>query len=179
VILAGSTVNLLGVLALPGNKQLVEKKVQNLLLSPPFTDPENTAKLLRDWPAPITLAGEDLGQSLPFPSESIEKDFEWATNHPLLDAYRAAKPMPYDAPASAMAAVLYGVHPDEGYFKLSEPGVVRVTSTGKVEFASSGAGRHRQLLVNSEMREQVIRAYRQTVSTKPPEPRRGTRGQQQ
>ena len=135
-------------------------------------------KTLQDWPGLITLAGEDLGQSLPFPAESIEKDFEWATDHPLLDAYRAAKPMPYDASAPSMAAVFYAVHPDDKFFKVSEPGVIRVTSRGSVEFSSTLQGRHRQLLVNSEMRDQVILAYRQAVSTKPPEPRRGSRGQQ-
>jgi hypothetical protein len=178
VILAGGPANLLGVLALPGNRQLIQKKVRNLVLAPPFNDAEGTAKLIQDWPSPVTLAAEGLGEALPFPAESIEQDFQWATNHPLIDAYRAAKAMPYDAPAPAMAAVLYAVHPDDNYFKLSEPGVIRVSSGGGVGFASDPQGRHRQLLVNSEMREQVIRAYRQTTNTKPPEPRRGPRGQQ-
>jgi hypothetical protein len=178
VILAGPPVNLLGMIALPGNKQLIQKKVRNLVLAPPFNDPEGTSRLLQDWPGPATLAGNDLGQALPFPAEGIEQDFEWATNHPLVDAYRAAKAMPYDAFAPAMAAVLYAAHPEASYFKLSEPGIIRVTSSGSVEFVINPQGNHRQLLVNPETRDQVIRAYRQIVSTKPPEPRRGSRGQQ-
>jgi len=178
VILAGAPVNLLGVIALPGNKQLIQKKVRNLVLAPPFNDPEGISRLLQDLPGAATLAGDDLGQALPFPADSIDQDFEWATNHPLVDAYRAAKAMPYNASAPAMAAVLYAAHPDENYFKLSEPGTIRVTSSGSVEFASNPQGKHRQLLVNPEMRDQVIRVYRQIVSTKPPEPRRGSRGQQ-
>ena len=56
------------------------------------------------------------------PAASIEKDFAWSPAHPVVDAYRAFKPMPYDAPAPALAAVLYAVHPDDGYFTLSGPG---------------------------------------------------------
>src|SRR5207344_1382023 len=48
VVLAGPPVNLLGVLALPGNKQLIQKKVRNLVLAPPFNDAEGTARLLQD-----------------------------------------------------------------------------------------------------------------------------------
>ncbi len=58
------------------------------------------------------------------PGASIEKDFAWSPAHPVVDAYRAFKPMPYDAPASALAAVLHAVHPDDGYFTLSEPGTI-------------------------------------------------------
>ena len=58
------------------------------------------------------------------PGASIEKDFAWSPAHPVVDAYRAFKPMPYDASAPALAAVLYAVHPDDGYFKLSEPGTI-------------------------------------------------------
>ena len=48
------------------------------------------------------------------PGASIEKDFAWSPAHPVVDAYRAFKPMPYDAPASALAAMLYAVHPEDG-----------------------------------------------------------------
>ena len=33
-----------------------------------------------------------------FPAVSIERDFGWTTNHPVVDAYRAYMKMPYDRP---------------------------------------------------------------------------------
>jgi hypothetical protein len=154
MILAGPPVNLLGMLALPGSKQLIQKKVRMLVVAAPFKDADGMKKLLADWPSPVVSAGEDLGKSLAFPGECIEKDFTWATNHPLVDAYRAAKTMPYDAPATAMAAVLYATRPEDNFFKLSETG-------GK------------QLVANPETIARVTQVYREGVSTKPSESRRG------
>src|SRR5215831_5981810 len=98
VVLSGPPVNLLGLLALPGGKELIQKKVRSLVLVGPCEDAEGTMKLFTEWPGSVIFVGEDLGQSLRFPGECIEKDFGWATNHPLVDAYRAAKTMPYDTP---------------------------------------------------------------------------------
>ena len=154
VILAGPPVNLLGLLALPESKQLIQKKVRTLVVAAPFKDAEGMKKLFAEWPGRVVSAGEDLGRSLRFPGECIEKDFAWATNHPLVDAYRAARTMPYDAPATAMAAVLYATHPEDNFFRLSETG-------GK------------QLSSNPETIARVTQAYREAVSTKPPESRRG------
>ena len=161
VVLAGPPVNLLGFLALPGSKQLIQKKVRTLILAEPLGNADDIARLLADWPGPSVLVKEDLGKALPFPAESIEKDFDWATNHPLVDAYREFKPMPYDARSTAMAAILHAAHPEENYFGLSEP-----------------QGKQRRLMANAEKKEQVLGAYRQAVSMKPPEPRRGIRGAQ-
>jgi hypothetical protein len=146
IVLAGPPVNLLGVLALPEGRDLINKKVRSLVIAAPAD-----AKLLAAWPGHRIVAEEELGQSLPFPGACIEEDFTWATNHPLVDAYRAAKTMPYDTPANAMAAVLYAAYPEEHYFKISETGT---------------------LIVDSTQKDRIIQAYRQAVSAKP-ELRRG------
>jgi hypothetical protein len=160
VVLSGPPVNLLGLLALPESKQLIQKKVRTLVIAAPTQDAEGMKKLFAEWPGSAIVAGEDLGQSLKFPGECIEKDFGWATNHPLVDAYRGAKTMPYDAPATAMAAVLYASHPENNFFKLSEP----------------AQGKQRQLAANPEHMGRIIQTCREVVSAKP-EPRRGGRGQ--
>lgn len=161
VVLSGPPVNLLGLLALPESKQLIQKKVRTLVIAAPLQDAEGMKKLFAEWPGSVIVAGEDLGQSLRFPGECIEKDFGWATNHPLVDAYRAARTMPYDASASAMAAVLYAVHPEENFFRVSDAGA---------------QGTQRQLAANPEHMARVIQTYREVISAKP-EPRRGGRGQ--
>src|SRR6185436_10851851 len=83
-------------------------------------------KLFAEWPTPIVAVGSEVGQALPYPGASIQNDFGWSPLHPVVDAYKIFKPMPYDAPASALAAVLHAVHPDEGYFKVSDPGTITV-----------------------------------------------------
>jgi hypothetical protein len=153
VVLAGPPTNLLSLLALPEARNLILKKVRALVAAAPL-DP----KLLAAWPGPAVVVGEEVGQAVPFPGVSLEEDFAWTTNHPLIDAYRAAKPMPYDVGSAAMAAVLYAAHPEQNYFRVSEP-----------------KGNQKQLIVDDSQKDRIIQAYRQAVSMKPPE-RRGTRG---
>jgi hypothetical protein len=176
VVLSGPPTNLLGTLALPGNKQLIQRKVRTLILAGPYEDAASFAKLLADWPSPIVFVGDDL--ALRFPAEAIETDFKWAANHPLVDAYRAAGTMPYDATATAMAAALYAARPEEAHFKLSEPGVLTVLSNGSTQFRSNSSGRHRQLLLDAAQTDRVVQVLRSVVSSRPPEPRRGARGPQ-
>ena len=68
-------------------------------------------KLLAEWPTRIVMAGAELNDALPFPGSSLDTIAAWAPNHPVVDAYRAFKPMPYDAPSQALAAVLYDREP--------------------------------------------------------------------
>jgi hypothetical protein len=85
------------------------------------------------------------------------------------------KPMPYDAPASALAAVLYAVHPDAGHFKLSEPGTISVQDDGRTRFAPAANGKHRYLIVDPARKDQVISTYTALVS-QPPAQRAGRGG---
>jgi hypothetical protein len=57
--------------------------------------------------------------------------------------------MPYDAPSAAMAAMLYAVHPSDGYFTLS------------------GSGNIRSLLLDPAQKERIIRTYIELASAKP------------
>lgn len=147
VIVTGPPVNLLGLLALPEGKALVKKKVKMLVAASPLS-------VLAEWPTPVVFVGEDVGEEFKFPGESIDRDFGWTPNHPLVDAYRAAKTMPYDAPSTAIAAVLYAAHPGDGYFNVSGG----------------------QLRADAGQKDRIVQAYRQAVSAKPPEPKRGGRG---
>jgi hypothetical protein len=129
-------------------------------------------KLFAEWPTPIVAVGAEVGTACPYPGASIEKDFGWSPNHPVVDAYRAFKPMPYDAPASALAAVLYAVHPDDGYFTLSDPGVISVMDDGRTQFTPKADGQHRYLIVDPAQKEKIMGVYTAMVSA-PPAPRPG------
>jgi hypothetical protein len=172
VVLAGPPVNLLGLLAAPTSKALIQKKVRTLVIAAPFDDAAGTTRLLAEWPGNVVVADDSVGQAVQFPGDCIEKDFAWAPNHPLVDTYKAAKTMPYDAPASTMAAVLHAVQPQENHFKLSDPGILTVIAGGRTQFTANPQGKHRHLIVDEATKERVIQTYRQLVSAKPPE-RRG------
>ena len=113
-----------------------------------MSDVAAARKLFAEWPTPIVAVGSEVGDALPYPGASIEKDFAWSPAHPVVDAYRAFKPMPYDAPASALAAVLYAVHPEDGYFTLSDPGTITVQDDGRTRFTPAADGKHRYLIVD-------------------------------
>jgi mono/diheme cytochrome c family protein len=183
VVLAGNSANLLGLIALPDGKRWAGRKARVLVISAgrfdsPQPDPvlkndvAGFRKLLAGWPGSVVFAGAELGDALPFPAASIESDFAWAANHPVADAYRAYRPMPFDAATRAMAAVLYTAEPDQGYFRLSEPGTVNVLDDGRAQFTPSANGRHRYLILDPDQKQRVIQVYVETASAQPPAPQR-------
>ena len=124
-------------------------------------------KLFAEWPGPIVACGAEVGEKLQFPAASIEKDFGWAENHPIVDAYRAYKTMPYDAAAWETAAALYAVQPDTGYFQLSAPGRISVGEDGAVSFEEAADGNHRYLIFDESKRAAIIEAMTRLASTEP------------
>jgi hypothetical protein len=169
VVMTGPATNLAGMLALPGSKPLIAQKVKNLVIGAGpelMTDLPALQQLLADWPTEIAVAPPEIGDALPFPAAAIEKDFAWSTAHPVVDAYRAFRPMPYDAPAVAMAAALYAVRPQENYFKVSSPGALSVAG-GKLQLAAAGAGKHRMLEYDPSQKDKILQIYVETASTKP------------
>jgi len=125
-------------------------------------------KMFAEWPTPIIAVGSELGDALPYPATSIEKDFAWAVpSHPIVDAYKAFKPMPYDAPVPGMAAALYATYPDDGYFKLSEPGTITVLDDGRTRFTPGPGGKHRYLIADPAQKEKITALYTELVSAKP------------
>ena len=123
--------------------------------------------MFAEWPTPIVVAGSELGDALPYPGASIEKDFGWSEAHPLAAAYRAYRPMPYDAPAVAMAAALYAVRPQENYFKVSDPGTVSVADDGRISLTPASGGKHRMLIADAAQKDRIQQIYAETASTKP------------
>ncbi len=153
VVLSGPATDLAKLLDMYGVKDLIASKVRLLCLTETGLERDAPAAraVIARWPSPIVMVGRDLGESLPFPGESIERDFAYSTAHPVVDAYRAYKPMPYDAPSWAMAAMLYAVRPKEGYFQLSE----------------AQSGQPRRLIFDPAQKERIIKMYIEMASAKP------------
>jgi hypothetical protein len=193
VVATGPATNLARLLDLYGAKEIIERKVKFLSVvsgtypngQPQFNaqiDIAATKKLFSEWPTRIVATGNEIGASLLFPAACVEKDFAWSPAHPVVDAYRAYKAMPYDAQTAAMAAVLYAVRPQaapEGDFKLSEPGTISVLEDGRTKFTPSADGRHRYLVLDMAQKERVLKTYTEIASAKPVPKQRPRRPQAQ
>ena len=166
-------------------KDLVSRKVRLLsVMAGEFPDgkPEynvridvpSAAKLFIEWPSPIVASGFEVGRSIVYPAASIEKDFAYVENHPIVDAYRNYMKMPYDRPTWDLTAVLYAVRGDRGYFSLSEPGWIRVNNDGKTRFELASAGRHRYLMLDAIQRARALEAMIYLAS-QPPDGRQSIR----
>jgi hypothetical protein len=188
IVVAGPMTGMARLLALYGARPQIVAKVAQLVVAVgayPAGPAEASIKgdiaaarkVFDEWPTPLVAVGAELGVALPYPGASIESDFGWSQAHPIADAYRAAKAMPYDAPATALAALVQAVHPGDGYFKLSEPGTISVLDDGRTQFTPGASGKHRYLIADPAQRDRVIKLYRDMVSAQPaPRPGRGGRG---
>jgi hypothetical protein len=185
VVLAGGPVNLLGVIARPDGREWANRKARVLSIAAgrfaagpvdPIIrrDVAGFRKLLAEWPSPVVMAGTELSEALPFPGTSLESGTAWAPHHPIVDAYRAFRPMPYDAPSRTLAAVLYAVSTDQPYFDLSPPGTIAVADDGHTRFTPSPDGRHRYLIAKPDQKEPLLKTYVEMVTAQPPpRPARG------
>ena len=185
IVVAGPLTGVARLLGLYGARPQIAAKAERLVVSAgSFTagtaDPAITSdlaaarKVFADWPTPIVVVGAEVGEALPFRAATIEKDFAWTPSHPVADAYRAFKPMPYDAPASALAAMLHAVKPDDPYFKVSEPGTISVLDDGRMRFTASAEGKLRYLIVDAASKDRVLETYATLASARPAP--RGGRG---
>jgi inosine-uridine nucleoside N-ribohydrolase len=143
-------------------RALVEKKVKLLsAMAGDFTGKNNAeynvvkdigaaTDLFTKWPGEIVVSPYELGRAITYPARSIENDFAWAVDHPVVLAYKNYMTMPYDRPTWDLTAALYGVEGAGQYFGLSPKGTVSIDKEGHSFFTPSATGRHRYLLVNEQ-----------------------------
>jgi len=182
MVQVGFSTNLARLLAAPGGRELVMKKVKLLsTMAGHFPAPGAERKaeynvkidlpastaLFRDWPTPVVASGWEIGDAVRYPAASVEQDFNYVANHPVADSYRHYKKMPYDRPTWDLTSVLFAVRPERGYFGLSEAGTIEVDREGKTSFKTGGAGRHRYLTLTSEQRAKTLEALIQLASQPP------------
>ena len=80
--------------------------------------------------------------------------------------------MPYDAPTWALAAMLHGIRPGDGYFGLSQPGVLSVSDDGRVQFRPLPNGKHTHLSLDPAQKDHILKTFTEMVSAKPVFPQR-------
>ena len=166
-VLAGPATNFAAVLGLPGSKALIAQKTRALVWAPGRLglDPASAQKLLAEWPSPIIVVSPELANAIRFPAAALDAQFNWSETHPVVDAYRAAASMPYDAPTGALAAVLYAAKP-EGFFTLSSAGTFTLSGQNTLAF-KPGPGSHHLLQLDPAKKELVLETYLALASAKP------------
>jgi inosine-uridine nucleoside N-ribohydrolase len=188
VVVAGPLTGIARLLNLFGAKPQIATKVKQLVVAAgafPAAAAEASIKadvaaardVFANWPTPIIAAGSEVGEAFAFPGASIDRDFAWAPAHPVADFYRSFKTMPYDAPSTALAGLLYATHPDDGFFKLSEPGTIGVQDDGRTRLAPAADGKHRYLIADTAGKDKVVGLFTALASAQPaPRPGRGRGG---
>ena len=167
IVQVGFSTNLARLLDAPADLELVKRKVKLLSVmagnfvqpKPEFNVQKDTAsarKLFDQWPGEIVASGFEIGEAMKFPAARIEKDFAWAADHPVVDAYRAYMKMPYDRQTWDLTAVLYAVRPGGGYFGLSAPGRITADDAGRTSFRPEAAGKHRYLVLTEAQRARTL-----------------------
>jgi inosine-uridine nucleoside N-ribohydrolase len=123
-------------------------------------------KLFAQWPTPIVVAGDELGNRMLFPGGAVDTDFRHAPDHPIAESYRfmartfyrAGSLEPYNHKMTDEVSLLYAARPEHGYFTLSEPGRIEVTAEGGTIFTPDPAGRHRYLIQDDAQLERTREA---------------------
>jgi hypothetical protein len=177
VILSGPATYLAKTLDLLNVKDLYKDRVKRLVIvdsGTPYTDAAAIRRVIAEWPTPVFFCPREVGDALKFPGAQLDKDFSWAPSHPVVDAYKAYKPMPYDAPLYDLAATHYAIHPDSGFFELSAPGTINVANDGTMKFAP-GSGNVKSIGIVPAKKEELLTALIDVATAKPvaPAPNRG------
>ncbi|HEY0981189.1 MULTISPECIES: nucleoside hydrolase [unclassified Schlesneria] len=164
VELVKKKVKLLSVMAgaftpIDGNAHYCEYNVVN--------DIENCRKLAEEWPTPVVWSGFEIGIAVPYPSESILKDYGYVADHPVAEAYHRYDPPPANRPTWDLTSVLYAVQPDRHFFDLSPKGNIVVEADGFTRFTPAENGRHQYLKLTDQQKPRTLEALVQ-LSSQPP-----------
>ncbi|MFG0332919.1 MAG: nucleoside hydrolase [Maioricimonas sp. JB049] len=126
-------------------------------------------KLAADWPdeIPVIWSGFEVGIAVAYPRISVHRDFDYVPHHIVKESYLLHSGPNHDRPTWDLTSVLYAVHPDRGYFDLSEPGNVAVDDDGFLHFTPSGNGRDRYLVMSDAQKVRVREALTMLVSQPP------------
>ena len=130
-------------------------------------DVPSAQKVFSEWPGDVVSSGFEVGRAIRYPAKRIESDFKWVhTRNPLVEAYKAYKPMPYDEPIWDPSAALYAVRPNADYYSLSPAGKIQVDAKGSTRFVP-GEGRQHYLIVSDDQKARVLEAIAVLASSPP------------
>lgn len=159
-------------------KELVAKKVKFLsTMAGCFNNPDHheynivkditaAKKVFAEWPTKIVTSPFEVGLQINYPATSIENDFGWTSEHPMVEAYKCYLKMPYDRPTWDLTSALYAVE-GTSYFDVSPAGKIDVTDRGSTFFNIDENGNHYYLMTDSIQSENIKQYFINLISKKP------------
>ncbi len=174
----GFSTNLARLVSTPAGRALVERKVSKLYLmagnfqkaQPEYnvvTDAEAFGDLMKNWPTPMIFSGFEIGLAITYPIESIQNDFAWAADHPVVEAYKVYVGKAVDHPNWDSTAVLQAIRPERGYFDLSQAGNVSLGEKNTTVFTPDKNGKCRFLMLKPDQVSRVRELISGLVSEPP------------
>ena len=142
--------------------QLYDHKEYNIIKDIPAAK-----SIATNWPTEIVWSGFEIGISLTYPHQSIQRDYRYVEHHPLAEAYVLYNPPPHNRPTWDLTSVLYGVRPGHSYFDISALGTVAVADDGLTTFSKAPNGKHRYLIIDQSQKQRTLEAL-QLLSSQPP-----------
>ena len=132
-----------------------------------YQDFPSAKKLIAEWPTPIWASGNEIGDAITYPADSIRHDFRYVPHHPVRESYEHWGQMPFERPCWDLTSVLIAVRPNHKYFGLSEPGTITFDANMVTQFKPSPDGRHRYLTLTAQQAIRAREAFAQLVSQPP------------
>ena len=123
-------------------------------------------KVFSEWPTRLVTSPFEVGIAINYPGSSIENDFQWATMHPMVEAYKSYQKMPYDRPTWDLTSVLYSVE-GPSFFTISPAGRINVTDKGATEFTPDAAANRFYMTVDSLQAENIKKHFVELITKKP------------
>lgn len=118
--------------------------------------------VFENWPTEIVTSPFEVGMKIKYPASSIENDFGWADPHPMIEAYKAYQPMPYDRETWDPTALLYAVE-GEAYFALSPKGNITVAE-GVTTFSEDPKGLRQYLVTDAQQDSLILDRFVELIS---------------
>ena len=160
-------------------KELVAKKVKELITMAGhttdvnfheynvFKDPAAAKKVFEEWPTKVVTSPFEVGIAIQYPAASIENDFGWAEGgHPMVEAYKAYLPMPYNRPTWDLTSLLYAVEGDS-FFSMHGPYTMEVTELGGTIFTPDQNGNRYFMMVDQAQADAVNKHFQSILPVKP------------
>ncbi len=170
ILLTGPATALLQMLGLNQTLELVSSKVKTLVLGGAFqSDLPAAQELLAEWPTPV-VALDPAAAAVRYPLETLAKGFSWTPNHPLVDAWKATGAAAPESTPATLAA-FYSVRPTAPFWKLSEPGRLRLLDDGSVQLEADPNGKHRLVAIADGQRDALLAELTGLVQAEPAERR--------
>lgn len=116
------------------------------------------------WPTEIFISPYEVGKNILYPATSVQNDFKSFAKHPLVKAFEAYAPMPYDRPCWDPTAVLFVVEPK--WFSLSPKGHVIVTDEAYTYFAPCEQGNCRYMKTAKEQQQAIVKRFLEIIPGK-------------